>query len=213
MKTGESNRSADMVMMLAVISLFVIFALFVHQKNLSFTISILALSGICLIMASCLNGAKDIPAEFRLANFRRIGLAAVGILTGIIYSAAYKLSYNYELFSFKFSHVIFIVFLIGVTEELVFRGFVQTRLKRYGKATAISVASCGHAAYKLSLFLMPAVFNAEGYLFLGLATFLGGMVFGLLTEISDNVIPASLGHGIFDIMVYGGLVSMPWWTV
>jgi membrane protease YdiL (CAAX protease family) len=43
-------------------------------------------------------------------------------------------------------------------------------------------------------------------------TFVGGVVLGLLRQISDSVVPPIVAHAVFDLLVYGALVRAPWWV-
>jgi membrane protease YdiL (CAAX protease family) len=192
--------------------LFVIFGTFVHQKNILFFISICSVSIIIILILISIIRSQNPASQVRLSNYKKIYHIADGIVIGVVLALAYKLSYGYDLLSFNPGYITFIVFFIGVTEELIFRGFIQTKMVGINKFGGVLIASAAHTAYKTSLFILPVSLDANGFVFLALSTFAGGVAFGILTEISDNVLPASLGHGAFDIIVYGGLTVLPWWV-
>jgi len=102
--------------------------------------------------------------------------------------------------------------LIGATEELIYRGWVQGRLRVLGWPAAVILASIAHAAYKTALFAWPPEPMDISYLFVALWTFLGGIVFGLIRELSRSVIPLMLAHAMFDLLVYWAVAHAPWWV-
>ena len=102
--------------------------------------------------------------------------------------------------------------LIGATEELVYRGWLQGRAQVLGGPAAIVIAAVAHAAYKTALFAWPTTPMAIDYAGIALWTLLGGLVLGLLRAYSESVGPSMLAHAAFDFMVYGALVYAPWWV-
>jgi membrane protease YdiL (CAAX protease family) len=50
------------------------------------------------------------------------------------------------------------------------------------------------------------------YPFVALWTFVGGITFGLIRELSSSVIPPILAHAMFDLLVYGAVARAPWWV-
>jgi membrane protease YdiL (CAAX protease family) len=101
--------------------------------------------------------------------------------------------------------------LIGATEEIVVRGYLQGRLRVLGPLSALLIAAAAHTAYKCALFLPPAPQPAD-FLFLAFWTFVGGMLFGDLRETTRSLWPPLLAHAAFDIVLYGGLAQAPWWV-
>lgn len=101
---------------------------------------------------------------------------------------------------------------VGAVEELVFRGFVQGRLKRLGWPAAVVLAAAAHTAYKSALFAFPPEGAAIDYGFLALWTLIGGAAFGLLRQASGSVLAPLAAHVLFDIVVYGELARAPWWV-
>ena len=102
--------------------------------------------------------------------------------------------------------------LIGATEELIFRGFIQGRAGKINKVFGVLFASFSHSLYKCGLFLIPFFDHDVNIASLFLFTFVGGMFFGLLREVSKSVLPAIAAHAIFDILVYGQFLQSPWWV-
>ncbi len=101
---------------------------------------------------------------------------------------------------------------IGAAEELLYRGYVQGRLRRLGLVAAVLLAAAAHTAYKAALFAFPpdgVVIDLE---FLAVWTLIGGVVFGALRELSGSVLTPLAAHVVFDIVVYGENVQAPWWV-
>lgn len=102
--------------------------------------------------------------------------------------------------------------LVGATEELVYRGWLQSSLAGYGRAVAVIAAALGHATYKTCLFVWPPEPVAGNLWLMGLLTFAGGIVFGTLREAARSVWPAVAAHVVFDLVVYGAVAQAPWWV-
>ncbi len=72
--------------------------------------------------------------------------------------------------------------LIGVTEELVYRGWLQGRLRALGWPVAVVAAAAPHAAYKSALFAWPPGPAEVDCAVIAGWTFVGGVVSGLLRQ-------------------------------
>jgi len=101
---------------------------------------------------------------------------------------------------------------IGAVEELVFRGFVQGRLRQLGWPAAVVLAAAAHTAYKSALFAAPPAGVEIDHVFLAVWTLIGGVAFGLLRQGSGSVLPPVAAHVAFDVVVYGELAQAPWWV-
>ena len=101
---------------------------------------------------------------------------------------------------------------IGAAEELAYRGFVQSQLWRLGPLLACMVAAAAHTAYKCALFALPAGPQRPVFLSLALGTFIGGTVFGLMRQYLKSIAFPLAAHVAFDVIVYGDLLSAPWWA-
>jgi membrane protease YdiL (CAAX protease family) len=101
---------------------------------------------------------------------------------------------------------------IGATEELVYRGWLQGRLRAFGWPVAVVAAAAAHAAYKSALFAWPPGHSEINCGVIAGLTFAGGLVFGLLREFSGSVAPPMVAHAAFDLLVYGALARAPWWV-
>jgi membrane protease YdiL (CAAX protease family) len=73
-------------------------------------------------------------------------------------------------------------------------------------------ASAVHTSYKLLVILTLSVPLQFDFFFLVFWTFVGGLLFGALREFSQSSLPAMMAHAVFDVVVYGGLATLPVWV-
>ncbi|MBN2536156.1 MAG: CPBP family intramembrane metalloprotease [Spirochaetales bacterium] len=102
--------------------------------------------------------------------------------------------------------------LIGISEELLFRGYIQNRLYKINGLWAVFLAALSHTIYKCSLMVFPSLFDCTAIPYFAFWTFAGGFLFGILSWKSDTVFPALAGHAVFDIIVYSTYKTAPWWV-
>jgi membrane protease YdiL (CAAX protease family) len=106
--------------------------------------------------------------------------------------------------------------LIGATEELLYRGWLQGAARPLGAPAAVAIAALAHAAYKAALFALPAVAPAAAgagdLLTIGAWTAGTGVVLGIIRERSGSVIPCVVAHAGFDAIVYGAMGHAPRWV-
>ena len=132
----------------------------------------------------------------------------LGLGLGILTRSRFELT----LIPVGFTGVAIVAPLVGSFEELVFRGYIQGQLRAIGKIFSIITASALHTTYKLLVILTLAVPLQFDFFFLIFWTFVGGVLIGTLRELSGNTIPPVIAHAVFDIVLYGGLVSAPVWV-
>jgi len=132
----------------------------------------------------------------------------LGVILGIITRTRFELT----LLPSGFTGVAFVAPLVGATEELVFRGYIQGHLRPVGKIFSIVTTSAFHTSYKLLVILTLSIPLQFDFFFLIFWTFVGGVLFGTLRELSGNTIPPVIAHAVFDIVLYGGLASAPVWV-
>jgi membrane protease YdiL (CAAX protease family) len=198
----------------------VLFALFSHR---GFPLVVV---GACGILAAAF--AIQWSFDSTRGLLRAIGLSArprrpalsiaiacgVGIGLGLLFRDFLGLS----ILPSRLEAFVLLSCLIGAAEELVYRGWIQARLRltvagsRLGFIPAVIGAAVAHTAYKLALFAWPSVSARIDYPFLLLWTMAAGAVFGLARELSDSVVPPMIGHAAFDLLVYGAVAQAPWWV-
>jgi membrane protease YdiL (CAAX protease family) len=135
-----------------------------------------------------------------------------GIAIGIVLTLIYRWHLDLSLFP-KSVHLFAIsAALIGCTEELVFRGFLQEYVKNFNGPFSIIFSTVSHTGYKCCLFLSPAITANIDVGFLALWTLLAGILFGTIRHLSKSLLPSLSAHILFDILVYAEFVSAPWWV-
>ena len=136
----------------------------------------------------------------------------IGLLLGIFIGLFYRWHLSIQPAPEFLTRFAFIAALIGLSEELIFRGYLQGVLAKINVWMAILVSSLAHTLYKATLFLSPFALHKIDVGFLFIWTFSVGCIFGWLTKASKSVIPALMAHALFDIWVYGQLNHAPWWV-
>jgi membrane protease YdiL (CAAX protease family) len=139
-------------------------------------------------------------------------LIIVAIMLGLIYAAFYRNVLNIPIFPRTIRNFAVVAALIGILEELVFRGFIQGHVRSIHPYFSILFGTISHTAYKCCLFLSPVIEHKVDVQFLMIWTFTGGLLFGILKEHSKSIIPSAIAHSSFDILVYAECVVAPWWV-
>jgi membrane protease YdiL (CAAX protease family) len=101
---------------------------------------------------------------------------------------------------------------IGASEELVYRGFVWSRLEAFGALGAVGGSVVAHTAYKCALFaglLISHQINPVTFIFW---TICGSLICAILRLASRHVLPSIIAHLVFDVIVYGDCLHAPWWV-
>jgi membrane protease YdiL (CAAX protease family) len=135
-----------------------------------------------------------------------------GILSGMLLAIFYRRYLGINIFPDSFHIFVVVAALIGCTEEIVFRGFIQDHVKSINAPFSILFSTISHTGYKCCLFLSPLVTTGIDIGFLALWTFIGGILIGTIKHISKSILPPMLAHALFDIIVYAGFVNPPWWV-
>ena len=158
------------------------------------------------------------PAPWTLLGLARpsaktLAMVAAGLLLGAGLATTYRTHMGLETLPVGgLEAFVLVACLIGAAEEFVYRGYVQGRLAGLGWPAAVALAALAHAAYKTSLFAIPAMPHEVNYLFLAAWTLAGGIGFGLLRQFSGSILPPVAAHAAFDLVVYGAVADAPWWV-
>ncbi len=100
----------------------------------------------------------------------------------------------------------FMTFCVGVSEEGLFRGFIQTRLSTaYSKRQALWVQAILFGIWHFVWHVAP--FDPLGMGVHILSSLAFGLVFGRFFEISGNLTPLILTHGLVDTVDYGAIFN------
>lgn len=108
---------------------------------------------------------------------------------------------HYDLMSF-FLVLPFMVLCVGVSEEGLFRGYMQNHLERfYSKRKANLFQAALFGAWHFVWNVSP--FNPFSMLMYVLSTFVVGLLFGYFYSRSRNLVPLMLAHGLHNSFVRG----------
>ena len=211
--TLKRNHIAGLAAVSLVVAGIFLFALFIHKP---WPWKIIALSA--LLASALIIGFT--PREVSLLSILGIGkpslriylLMMVGLIIGTALGIYTRHHFELGLLPVTLTLVAVIAPLTGAMEELLFRGYIQGKLNSINPIFAVLYAAISHTAYKLLVIYSlgrPLEFD---FLFLAQWTFLGGLAFGSLRFFAQSIFPPLIAHAIFDIILYGGLLTAPFWV-
>ena len=178
------------------------------QQTRWLSLLLLAL-GIGLVVNRLIKSSnEDIEAlfGFRPCRWRWIVLAAI---TGLGLGVLLRWGQDRSLLPWPMHGFVFMAMLIGISEELVFRGYFMGGLLQRGFPMAASVAALLHTAYKLPIFIPFA--DACSLPLLAVLTFGVGALVGWSRKMLGSIWPCVILHALFDLWVYGDRTA-PWWV-
>jgi len=201
----------DILLVLTGIS---VFAWFIHEKRFIFFIALGGLALASFSISFVIARSSSVPSLFGFdrLNRRILVISLRGVVIAVFLAAIYRKIAGLSLFPGTLTLVAVISPMIGITEELVFRGYIQGRMKTFGILISIFVASAGHTLYKYLVLKSLPVNLGIDFVWLVLSTFILGLILGTFREISGSVIPAMTWHAVFDIVFYGDFTEMPVWV-
>jgi membrane protease YdiL (CAAX protease family) len=140
------------------------------------------------------------------------GLAFFAILAGLALTVQYALIYFFvgqvPVQSYDFASALlsfpFMTFCVGISEEALFRGYMQTHLERlYSSKLAILTQAILFGSWHFVWNLSP--FDPIAMAQYIATTFLIGLVFGYFYSKSRNLVPLIFAHGLWN--------SIPPWII
>ena len=171
-----------------------------------------------LVLTAVLAIKTDVGAlGFRTERFAR------SLLIGLVFYLALAIPMFTALFGFVYlftGHLLvsgynllpamfvfpYMTFCVGVSEEGLFRGFMQTRLARvYSERKALLVQAFLFGLWHFVWHVAP--FNLVGMTIHVTTTFAFGLVFGQFFRESQNLVPLILAHGLVDTVEYGAIFN------
>jgi membrane protease YdiL (CAAX protease family) len=190
------------------------FSYFIHHEYPLRLISFAALLLAAYIIGRNLRSFQDLKKiTGGIPPFRTTMLyILIGISGGLILAALYRWYLEVNIFPESIYYFAIAGALIGSTEELVFRGFIQEHTRLVNAPFSILFSTLSHTGYKCCLFLSPMIMVNTDIGFLAFWTIIAGIIFGTIRHFSKSILPALVAHAIFDILVYAEYVSAPWWV-
>jgi membrane protease YdiL (CAAX protease family) len=214
LKPAAKSKIAVLVESLICVAGIVVFAVFSHDRPVPFILSVAGLVLAAIIININAHTLKDLRQLF---GFNRISgttilFIIISIVFGILIAVVFRRHKHDLLIPARLTYFVIPALLIGATEELVFRGFIQGHTRRIGVMVSVIFATLAHTLYKCSFILAHQSGYETDMLFLMKWTIFGGFIFSLIKEYSNNIIAPIAGHAVFDLLVYGDLISAPWWV-
>lgn len=198
----------QVVFLLATALLWVLFGFFLHQNT---NLALASLVASMLIMSHWLwrSTYEELCRTFAFKRAPRslmISGAALALAMGILL----RWLQTHSLYPSPLRSFLLVSMSIGITEELIFRGYFLGRLAVWCRpAAAIVLSSIFHSTYKTAIFISAAPLDELALL--GGITFAFGLLLGLWRTKSNSLWPCILFHGLFDLWVYGDRTT-PWWV-
>jgi len=190
-----------------------LFAGFIHR---SFPLLMVAIAGLAGAGIAIGYSIRSIPLLFALGidklNGRIFTYCLAGALLGIILGVLARQRFELSLFPERLSRVALAAPLVGVVEELIFRGYMQGLIRPLGRIFSVVFAASAHTVYKVLVILTLSGPLQFDYSFLVYWTIAGGLLFGTFRELSGSTYPAVIAHAVFDILLYGGMATAPVWV-
>lgn len=190
------------------------FAFMPRHTVIGYSASIAGLLLAAVIIALQIRKPGDLLNEFgifAISSRRRMVLFLAGLLTGVIFAILYRKQMGQIMFGGRFTLIGLAAAAVGCTEELIFRGFLQQQLRKINVFMAVVVASASHSAYKIVFFAALSHVHPVNLKFLLVWTFIVGLIFGILKELSASTLTPVAGHASFDLLVYSDSSINPWW--
>jgi membrane protease YdiL (CAAX protease family) len=190
------------------------FAWFIHGEKYQLIIAFGSLILVSLIISFSVIHSEGIYLIIGSdwLNKRALVFSLVGFITGIGLAVLYRVRIGLSFFPVTLTTVAIISPLIGITEELIFRGYIQGRMKIFGIFISIFLAAAGHAYYKYLVLKSLQTEIGTDFVWMILVTFIMGLILGAARENSGSIIPALVWHATFDIIFYGDFQSIPVWV-
>jgi membrane protease YdiL (CAAX protease family) len=190
-----------------------LFAGFIHRP---FPLLLLSIVGVVVAGSAIALSIQSIPylfaAGFDKLNRKTLIYTLAAVLIGILLGVFARRRFDLSLLPATLTSVALTAPLVGAVEEIVFRGYIQGLLRPLGRGLSIVCAATEHTIYKLLVILSLSAPLQFDYLFLAVWTFIGGLLFGTIRELSGSTIPPMVAHAVFDIVLYGGMATAPLWV-
>ena len=191
-----------------------VFSYFTQYDRPMQFIAFVALLVSAYIISKNIRTIEDLSRIFgeKIPTRKILILVFIGIIVGIIIAIPYRDYHHWGTFPASVKKFAFIAALIGGTEELVFRGFLQEFVKKINGPFSILFSTLSHTGYKCLLFLSPGIAENTPIGFLFFWTFGVGLVFGISRHYTKSLWLPITAHIIFDVLSYAEFAQSPWWV-
>jgi len=189
-------------------------AVFAFCVNFTFPIKIIAFIALAVaaFIISRNRGEFIIPSVKYILNPVLLMSCIIGLQMGVAGAMYYRGSFGMPVLPAVIRGFVWVAIGIGITEELVFRGFIQGLLSKLHPGFAIVFAALAHATYKACLFISPAADYHYSIMLFYTWSFGAFILIGILRHYSKSILPAIIVHAVFDLLVYAESINAPWWV-
>ena len=205
---------STVVELLLFLSGIILFTYLVQQEGYLFVLSFPCLALSAIIAIRDVKNWQDLKEAFGLAWIRKenIYFIPLAVLAAVFFSIIYRNSLKLDLIPHHFVTFTLLAASIGATEELIFRGYIQTRSRKFGIIISILIAAITHTVYKYVLFSSLATVEVVNMEFLVFWTLAVGLILAAMKEFSDSCYIPIIFHVVFDVLVYGDGAIKAWWV-
>ena len=177
----------------------------------------LSFIGVLISVAVIVNEIRTVNDFVVLLGLKRFSGNAwyffcVSILFGVFWGIIFRDYLDIRLLPVKIIWFALPAMAIGSVEELIFRGYIQQKLRNVGTVVSIVGGSAMHTFYKCFIFIVLPPIHPTDFFWLSIWTFCIGCVLGVLKEYSANTQVPIAGHATFDLIVYGDGMVDSWWV-
>lgn len=190
--------------------------LFVGLRQLASLWKYLSLAGILLSTAGLVGEATSYKDLIRLFDLKKLSgndyyYLVISLLLGLLWGISFRAYLDLSLLPEKATLLALTAMLTGTAEEIIFRGYIQLKLRKMGIVGSVTAGSALHTFYKCFIFwILPPVYEIN-YLSFALWTFSMGCLLGWLKEHGHSTWVPVGGHDVFDLVVYGDKRINAWW--
>jgi membrane protease YdiL (CAAX protease family) len=210
MTTVTYHRKFSNGMQVSSIAVCLVLFSFFAQREIGWAFLFLLAAQVLMIISLSPCSGKMLAEIFGIRKGRSLPIwAVISVTTAVAAAGIYRRNLPYTPWPTGLNSFAGIAILIGACEELIFRGFIYTKIPVRNFALKALGSSFIHASYKGALFASFAD-TRPGWLFL--ITLITGFLLGLMRNYSKSIIPCIIFHCLFDVMVYGDMTSTPWWV-
>jgi len=158
-----------------------------------------------------------VALKYSRLNHRNIGMTKLNLKKSLIFSLAISLVLILVIggfspflggrfigFSSSMGYLLLSYIIAGFSEEIIFRGCIQTRLTaRIGSVVGIFVSALLYAAYNFPLGFFCFSGNIQLAAVYAALRFSPGVIYGYVFEKTQNVVSSSIVH---TLLIWGGLL-------
>jgi membrane protease YdiL (CAAX protease family) len=213
MKPSIRHERIQVIEIILFLSGILMFAFFIGRPGI---LVIIGIAGLVLSVISVglrIKAFSDLAPVFGFGRLSGVSFyfMAIAGLAGLLLGMIYRNSLHIGVIPERLTGFALVASLISATEELLFRGYLQSGIRRFGLIFSVLATDVAHTGYKFLFFLSMQAGPEISLTGLVIWTLAGGVIIGLLKEYSKSTVIPVIAHMVFDIIVYGDRVIAPWW--